>query len=358
VARKTPTSAKKGTGKRPRTGTGRTKRSGTHRSKGSGTHRSKGSGTGRAKRPGTGRTQRPGTGRPGGAGGAARRQPSSLPVIALVVAALALVGVAIRVATLEPKSRSERVAAPETPTQAASPQVTPPPSLRPAQPPPPRVEDAPAPAPEAEPETEAADDDEPLDVEPQPETATTWVRGRTETVTVKRVVDGDTFETTSGRKVRLIGINTPEKKSNDPLNREATELLRSLVEGQEVTLEFDAEETDQYRRTLAYVHKGDLFVNGEIVRQGLAFCYTWEPNTSHKDEFVTWQREARDADRGLWGLPAPAPCELYVADRDGHRFHRAECGRAQRIKGRRRLEFRSRDDAFDLGQNPCGTCKP
>jgi micrococcal nuclease len=31
-----------------------------------------------------------------------------------------------------------------------------------------------------------------------------------EITTVKRVVDGDTFETVSDQKVRLIGVNTPE----------------------------------------------------------------------------------------------------------------------------------------------------
>ena len=338
-----------GTG-RTRTGTGRTK-TGTGRAK-TGTGRAK-TGTGRAKRPGTGRTKTAGA-PSAGAGG--RRQPSSWPVVALVIAALALVGIAIRVATLEPSAALDS-GLESTPIAVVTPDAPSEPAIE-------SIERTPveAPTPVETPAAEEAVEDPveeaPIEVAPQPETATTWARGRTETATVRRVVDGDTFETTTGRKVRLIGINTPERKSNDPLNEEATQLLRDLVEGKEVTLEFDEEETDQYQRTLAYVHVGDLFVNGEIVRQGLAYCYTWRPNTAHEGEFVTWQKEAREADRGLWSLPAPAPSDVYVADSQGHRFHREDCSRAKGIRGGRRLTFRSRDDAFDLGQNPCGTCKP
>lgn len=207
---------------------------------------------------------------------------------------------------------------------------------------------------------------EPLRPEPQPEPepevapyvaptfATAWARGPTEVARVARVIDGDTFVLTDDRRVRLVGINTPEQ--DEPLYSDAAAALRELVDGQEVTLEFDEERADQYERTLAYVFKGEMFVNGELVRRGLAYCYTWEPNTAHADDFVNFQREARLEGRGLWGLPEPAPESVYVADGRGHRFHRPSCGRVGRI--RQRLEFKTRAAAFDAGQNPCGECKP
>lgn len=59
-------------------------------------------------------------------------------------------------------------------------------------------------------------------------------------VKVKRVVDGDTFETEDKQKVRLIGVNTPESvKPNTPVEAYAKEassfskqLQQAAVDGQ------------------------------------------------------------------------------------------------------------------------------
>jgi micrococcal nuclease len=65
-----------------------------------------------------------------------------------------------------------------------------------------------------------------------------------ETATVAQVVDGDTVELTDGRRVRYIGINTPER--DQPYYQEATEANRQLVGGKDVQLEFDAETFDEF----------------------------------------------------------------------------------------------------------------
>jgi micrococcal nuclease len=180
--------------------------------------------------------------------------------------------------------------------------------------------------------------------EPAPEEAGERVR-------VKRVIDGDTVVLSDGRKLRLVGMNTPERKR--PLYKEATEALRELVDGEELTLRYDVEQIDQYRRSLGYLYKGDLFINGEIVRQGLAYCYTWKPNVAHYDEFVELQQEARAANRGLWALDRPAPATTYVASRQAHRFHRENCRRAPKRSG---LTWSQRNEALDQGLNPCEDC--
>lgn len=41
------------------------------------------------------------------------------------------------------------------------------------------------------------------------------------TVTVTKVIDGDTIELDTGEKVRLIGIDTPEKYNSKKLRRDA-----------------------------------------------------------------------------------------------------------------------------------------
>lgn len=126
--------------------------------------------------------------------------------------------------------------------------------------------------------------------------------------TVERVVDGDTIVLRGGERVRLIGIDTPETK--DPrrgvqcFGKEASRRTSTLLPaGEKVRLVYDVERHDRYDRTLAYVYRaGDgLFVNAALVRDGYASAYTYPPNVAHADELVALQREARDANRGLWG---------------------------------------------------------
>ena len=54
-----------------------------------------------------------------------------------------------------------------------------------------------------------------------------------ESIIVKRIVDGDTLQLTDGRRLRLIGINTPERGKNgppsEPLAKQAKQKLQQLV---------------------------------------------------------------------------------------------------------------------------------
>lgn len=127
----------------------------------------------------------------------------------------------------------------------------------------------------------------------------------TQQTVVQRVSDGDTVVLIDGRRVRYIGIDTPElhhpTKPVQYYAREAAEFNRQLVEGKPVRLEFDIEQKDKYGRTLAYLYLPDgTFVNAELVRQGYAQTLTIPPNVRHADQFKELQKEARMARRGLW----------------------------------------------------------
>jgi micrococcal nuclease len=148
--------------------------------------------------------------------------------------------------------------------------------------------------------------------------------GGYETATVTRVVDGDTIEVDiTGRTegpgagqaeigrnydLRFLGIDTPESvKPNSPVEcfgHEASAATKALLDGQEVRLVKDVEETDQYDRLLRYVYIGDEMANARLVVNGYASVFTYPPNVRHADLFVQLQREARDADRGLWSPDA------------------------------------------------------
>jgi len=128
------------------------------------------------------------------------------------------------------------------------------------------------------------------------------------TVKVRRVVDGDTLVVGvvgKNRRVRVLGIDTPERKSRytqeEPFGKEASARTRELVMGATVTLLFEGESrTDKYGRLLAHVILPDGRSLGEILlKEGLAEAYR-RFRYSHKKRYRRLEREARAACVGLW----------------------------------------------------------
>lgn len=119
-----------------------------------------------------------------------------------------------------------------------------------------------------------------------------------------RVVDGDTIEVARLGAVRLIGIDTPEMNYDfgvpQPFAKEAKKRCERLVDGKEVSLQFDVQKRDKYGRVLAYVFVGDTFVNAELVKAGLAKAYHIPPNGRYRTRFRRLERQARDQSRGIW----------------------------------------------------------
>ncbi len=122
-----------------------------------------------------------------------------------------------------------------------------------------------------------------------------------DTARVTQVIDGDTITIEGGYRVRYIGIDTPEIHPElEAYGMEALEANRRLVEGKEVRLERDVSETDKYGRLLRYVYADDIFVNAELVRQGLAEAKAYPPDIEYQDELEELEVEARQAGRGMW----------------------------------------------------------
>ena len=127
---------------------------------------------------------------------------------------------------------------------------------------------------------------------------------------VERVVDGDTLLLTTGARVRLIGVDTPETVKPDhpvePWGPEATAFTRTFIAAGKVRLQFDQERVDQYNRLLAYVWVGDKLLNEELLRAGLARQERgYHYSQAMKTRFRRAEREARDAHRGLWSDAEP-----------------------------------------------------
>lgn len=159
-------------------------------------------------------------------------------------------------------------------------------------------------------------------------------------VPVTRVIDGEIIEVKLGDRleiVRYTGIGTPEIQyptRGAERYREAAKAANArLVAGKHVQLVFDAQRRDRQGRLLAYVYTGDSFVNAELVAAGYAEVATYPPNVRHRDAFVTAQREARLAKRGLWADPdvvhyhRPRPAGVYGNTRLQIYFHPDDGGR-------------------------------
>ena len=92
---------------------------------------------------------------------------------------------------------------------------------------------------------------------------------------VRRVIDGDTFITNKGDRVRLIGIDAPELPSLRGI--ESKMYLHELVDNKVVILERDgiSDNKDKYGRLLRYVYLNKKDVNLQMLKSGYAKPYLY-----------------------------------------------------------------------------------
>jgi endonuclease YncB( thermonuclease family) len=123
---------------------------------------------------------------------------------------------------------------------------------------------------------------------------------------VERVLDGDTLELNTSEKVRLIGINAPEK--GEPFYKEARGRMEQLVLEKKVYMEKDEEDRDRYGRLLRYVYIGDEMVNLMMVEEGMATVYILDPNDAYEKLFMDVEENAMDSRIGMWSLVSEHRC--------------------------------------------------
>ena len=122
---------------------------------------------------------------------------------------------------------------------------------------------------------------------------------QTEQALVVRVIDGDTVELADGRRVRYLGIDTPE--TGEDYSSEASTRNKELVEGKVVELQRGKRDQDEYGRLLRYVYVNGVFVNAELVAQGYAKAYIFDPDERYSQVLVQLEQYAKTRERGLWG---------------------------------------------------------
>jgi endonuclease YncB( thermonuclease family) len=110
-------------------------------------------------------------------------------------------------------------------------------------------------------------------------------------LTLERVIDGDTI-VASGKKVRLWGINAPEKKK--PFFMAAKMLLESLLNDGQLTCKFI--EKDRYNRDVMHCLINGLDVGSMMVQAGMAKDYS-----KYSGDFYQYEEDlAKSKERGIW----------------------------------------------------------
>ena len=127
---------------------------------------------------------------------------------------------------------------------------------------------------------------------------------------VSYVHDGDTVHLEDGRKIRLIGINTPELARDDMPEQafavEAREHLQAAItrHGNRVGLLHGAERHDRYGRTLAHLMTPDgENLQARLLLQGMAVAINHPPNTRYSGCYAEQERAARCRGAGIWSSP-------------------------------------------------------
>jgi micrococcal nuclease len=135
------------------------------------------------------------------------------------------------------------------------------------------------------------------------------------------VYDGDTLAIDPVGKVRLIGIDTPERESSRrdryleakgvPAKKQrqvyqaAKEFNIKHAKGQSIILTPGDPPRDRHDRLLAYVYLPDgRLLNRVLIEQGLAVVYR-RFEFRMKEDFLAAETQARQTQKGLWANTAP-----------------------------------------------------
>tara|TARA_Y100001936_G_scaffold114112_1_gene111957 strand:- start:1564 stop:2292 length:729 start_codon:yes stop_codon:yes gene_type:complete len=121
------------------------------------------------------------------------------------------------------------------------------------------------------------------------------------TAYVIRVIDGRTIVVDHGegeQVVRMIGVDTPPY--GNPYYDFAQQVTASWLNGREVLIEADQEDTDIQGRLLRYVYLENVMVNAALILNGLGTVYPDSSNLRYNGYLADMELQAKESEVGIW----------------------------------------------------------
>lgn len=173
-------------------------------------------------------------------------------------------------------------------------------------------------------------------------------------VAVSQVYDGDTIRLTNGKKLRLIGINTPERgrdgNKDQPFYLEAKNQLQQIIKNNQfqINIVLGQDKRDRYKRLLAHIFTTDGKNISEILlNKGLAYNIAIPPNINFLDCYTNAEIKAQKLKRGIWSHPFSKAINASSISKSKLGFQRI-IGTVQRIGESRSSFWLNLDKKFAL----------
>ena len=181
-----------------------------------------------------------------------------------------------------------------------------------------------------------------------------------ESAVCTKVVDGDTIYLDNGKKVRFVGVNTPERGVEGYIA--SKNFVQKLCLNKKVGLDIDdSKHNDKYGRTLAVVIVDGKNVNEMLLKEGLAevmyippsefYPYNWADGSTHiansHNTLVNTHKDTSSSDSGN-----------YIGNANSGKFHKSTCKWGQKTAEHNRVYFSNRNTAISQGYQPCKVCNP
>ncbi|MCH2546726.1 MAG: thermonuclease family protein [Alphaproteobacteria bacterium] len=141
---------------------------------------------------------------------------------------------------------------------------------------------------------------------------------------VVEVPTSKTLKLEDGSIVRLAAIQAPNiardsSEDNAPLSEEAHAALQRLALGKTLRLETIGDGLDRRGRMVAMAYDEELWLQQEMLREGMAWVYSFEDSNEFADALLVAEKEAETAKRGVWSeksyaVLSPATAEQHIGE--------------------------------------------
>lgn len=185
-----------------------------------------------------------------------------------------------------------------------------------------------------------------------------------------RVVDGDTIHLSNGRKIRMVGVNTPEKGVDGC--QASKKFVEKLCLNKQVGINIDDKKYyDKYGRTLAVVIVDGKNLNEMLLKEGLAEVMYIPPSefspqnwadpsivAHHTTEKTGTGSDVKSVSSHNKNVVSTGTSSGYVGNLNSGKFHKSSCDQVDKMSEKNKVFFSNRGDAISQGYIACKRCNP